>query len=70
MKGDGFQLFVKMGDKVKAGQKLLTFDIEKIKAAGYSPTTAVLVANSAAYKACNILKIGNGNEMDRLIEIV
>jgi PTS system sucrose-specific IIC component len=70
MKGDGFQLFVKMGDKVKAGQKLLTFDIEKIKAAGYSPTTAVLVANSAAYKACNILKTGSGNEMDRLIEIV
>lgn len=39
---DGFGLLVSEGDKVKAGQKLMTFDIAKSKAAGYSTTTAVL----------------------------
>ena len=46
MEGDSFELFCAEGDKVKAGQKLMTFDIEKIKKAGYSTTTAVLVTNS------------------------
>ncbi len=49
MKGDGFEVFVKEGQKVKAGDKLLTFDIEKIKAAGYPTTTAVLLTNSDDY---------------------
>ena len=39
MEGDGFELFCAEGDQVKAGQKLMTFDIDKIKAAGYSTTT-------------------------------
>ena len=46
MKGDGFKGFVQDGDRVKAGQKLIEFDIAKIKAAGYSPVTAVLLTNS------------------------
>ena len=46
MQGDGFKGFVKDGDQVKAGQKLIEFDIAKIKAAGYSPVTAVLLTNS------------------------
>ena len=46
MKGDGFKGFVSDGDQVKAGQKLIEFDIEKIKKAGYSPVVAVLLTNS------------------------
>ena len=46
MKGDGFKGFVHEGDQVKAGQKLIEFDIEKINKAGYSPVTAVLLTNS------------------------
>ena len=46
MKGEGFKGFVHEGDQVKAGQKLIEFDIAKIKAAGYSPVTAVLLTNS------------------------
>lgn len=69
MKGDGFTLFVKMGDHVKAGQKLLTFDIDKIKAAGYSTTTAVLVANSAAFSACRIEKTGQTELGEKLITV-
>ncbi len=46
MKGDGFTCLVKEGDAVKAGQPLILFDREKIKAAGYSDTVAVLLTNS------------------------
>lgn len=35
------------GDKVKAGTKLLTFDTEKIAAAGHPATTAFIVASTA-----------------------
>lgn len=31
MEGDGFEYFVKEGDKVNAGDKLLSFDPEKIQ---------------------------------------
>ena len=54
MEGDGFELFCAEGDSVKAGQKLMTFDIDKIKAAGYSTTTAVLVTNSDDYAGLTI----------------
>ena len=45
MNGDGFQLHVKAGDWVHLGDKLITFDPEKIKAAGHPTTTAFLVTD-------------------------
>ena len=45
MNGDGFQLHVKEGDRVRLGDKLITFDPEKIKAAGHPTTTAFLVTD-------------------------
>lgn len=45
MNGDGFQLYVKEGDRVRLGDKLITFDPEKIKAAGHPTTTAFLVTD-------------------------
>ena len=46
MAGDGFTCLVAEGDEVKAGQPLIRFDRQKIKAAGYSDTVAVLLTNS------------------------
>jgi PTS system sucrose-specific IIC component len=69
MKGDGFNLLVSEGQKVKAGQKLLTFDISKIKAAGYSTTTAVLLTNSEDYSNFKILKTGKTNTMEKIFSI-
>ncbi|MDE6844159.1 MAG: glucose PTS transporter subunit IIA [Lachnospiraceae bacterium] len=69
MKGDGFELFVSEGDKVKAGQKLMTFDIAKIKAAGYSTTTAVLLTNSDDYPDFRIIKTGATDTMEKLFTI-
>ena len=46
MNGDGFTCLVSEGDKVVAGQPLIRFSREKIRAAGYSDTVAVLLTNS------------------------
>lgn len=47
MKGDGFELHVKVGDRVKTGDKLISFDLDKIRAAGHSTITAVVVPETA-----------------------
>ena len=52
MGGDGFKLLVNEGDHVKAGQKLIEFDPEKIKAAGHPCTTMLIV--TAEGRAANI----------------
>lgn len=44
MKGDGFTCHVSQGDRVKAGDILLTFDPVKIAAAGHPAATAVVVS--------------------------
>lgn len=49
MDGDGFELVVKQGDKVKQGDLLVKFDIEKIKAAGHPVLTPIVVTNSGDY---------------------
>ncbi|MDO4308875.1 MAG: glucose PTS transporter subunit IIA [Eubacteriales bacterium] len=69
MNGDGFELHVSEGDQVKAGQKLITFDISKIKAAGYPATTAVLLTNSEDYPDFKILKTGHTEIMEKLFTI-
>lgn len=69
MKGDGFEVFVAEGDKVKAGQKLLQFNISKIKEAGYSATTAVLLTNSEDYPGFKVIKTGKTETMEKLFEI-
>ena len=66
LKGEGFQLHVKEGEKVTKGQKLITFDIAKIKAAGYHTTTAVLVTNSEDYATFKVNasdKVSAGNSL-------
>ena len=50
MKGDGFNTLVAEGDKVVKGQKLMEFDIAKIKAAGKADTVVVLLTNSDDYE--------------------
>ena len=44
--GKGFEAHVTQGDHVKAGDKLISFDISAIKEAGYPVETPVIVANS------------------------
>lgn len=50
MNGDGFQLFVDEGQKVRAGDPLIQFDPEKIRAAGHPLTTMLIVTGEGNAK--------------------
>ena len=69
MDGDGFEVFVAEGDKVKKGQKLMAFDIAKIKKAGYSSTTAVLLTNSDDFDDFRIIKTGSADYGEKLYTV-
>ena len=69
MKGDGFELLVEEGQKVKAGQKLMTFDIAKITAAGYSPVAAVLLTNSDDYPEFKVVKTGKTQRLEEVFTV-
>ena len=42
---------------------------DRIKAAGYSTTTAVLLANSGSYPSCHVVKTGRTEQMEKLITV-
>ena len=44
MNGKGFARFVEMGDTVKAGQPLISFDRDAIKAAGHEDIVTVIIS--------------------------
>ena len=50
MNGEGFTIHVSEGDRVKKGQELITFDPEKIRAAGHPVTTIMVVTNDSGYE--------------------
>lgn len=49
LEGKGFEVFVKRGDVIEAGTKLVSFDRSVIEAAGLSLVTPVLVTNSKKF---------------------
>ena len=40
---------VNEGDKIKKGTPIVSFDIDKIKAAGYDTTVSVIISNTADF---------------------
>lgn len=46
LQGECFQKYVEEGARVKKGDRLVSFDIDKIKEKGYDPTVMVLVSNT------------------------
>lgn len=51
MNGEGFAVAVAKGDRVNAGDTLVTVDFDKVKASGYSTTTLMTVLNTAMLTA-------------------
>ncbi len=68
MAGDGFECFVQIGQKVKAGEQLITFDREKIKQTGHPDCVAVLLSNSANYPDLSIHS-GVCHALDKVITV-
>ena len=55
LKGVGFECFVNENEHVKAGDLLLKADLKKIKAAGFSATTPIVVTNTKEYSAVEVI---------------
>lgn len=51
LEGKGFTAHVNQGDRVKVGDKLISFDIDVIKDAGYVTETPVIITNQDQYQA-------------------
>ena len=69
MNGEGFEQKVSQGDKVKAGDILGTFEIEKIAAAGLDDTTMVIVTNTADYASVTPVAEKTVAKGDAVIEL-
>lgn len=68
LKGKYITAHVAAGEKVKAGQVLLEFDLEKIAAAGYNTTVAVLVSNLYLFPKIRVVGYGKKACMEELLE--
>lgn len=69
MKGDGFDVKVKAGQKVTAGTPLVTFDRAKIEAAGYPIITPVVVMNTKKFASVTQIKSGTSSVGDPIIAV-
>lgn len=68
--GDGFSPKKQQGDKVKKGELLLEFDIEKIKAAGLETTTPIIITNSDDYSDVAVIEPKTVNPGDEIINLL
>jgi len=65
MKGDGFTIHVAEGDRVKAGQKLISFDPEKIRSAGHPLISMMVITDDAGFTKFNFdagKDVGSGED--------
>lgn len=69
LNGEGYQAFVKEGDKVKKGQTLVTFDMDLIRSKGYSLVTPVIVTNSDDYAKVELKANGAVSTGDTLLAL-
>ena len=69
MNGEGFEQKVSQGDKVKTGDVLGTFEIEKIAVAGLDDTTMVIVTNTADYASVTPVAEKTVTKGDAVIEL-
>lgn len=46
LNGEGFTKHVEQGDSIKKGTPIVSFDIDKIKTAGYDTTVSVVISNT------------------------
>lgn len=69
LEGKYYTTFVKTGDRINKGDKLIEFDINEIKKEGYEVITPVLVINSDKYNSVEDCKKTNVSFGDQLISV-
>lgn len=70
LKGEGFCLHCNMGDRVKAGDLLLEWDIALLKEKGYDVITPVLISNTADFISVRQTEAAQVSAGDLLLTIV
>lgn len=68
--GKYYETHVSEGDRVKTGQLLITFDMDRIKAEGYDVTTPLIVTNTDEYQDIKVLKTGKTDYRDHVLELI
>ncbi len=69
LKGQFYHVHVKDGDQIKTGQLIAEFDMEDIGRAGYNLTTPVIVNNTDDFKSIDMVKTGNINEREPMLQL-
>ena len=69
MKGQGFTMLVKEGQEVKAGDPLLTMDLEVVKGAGHPTTIITAVTNSDDFAGVEQGKTGPVQVGDEVLRV-
>ena len=54
LKGEGFETFKAMGDKVKAGEPIIEVNLTKVKDKGPSMATPIIITNMDAFEIINL----------------
>lgn len=70
LNGQGFTQHVKAGDKVTIGQRLVTVDLEAVKAAGYPIVTPVVITNTGDFTDITTTQATTVTSGDDLLTIV
>lgn len=68
LKGEPFEVFVKAGDQISAGQILIEADFAAIRSAGYDDTVIVVVTNSENFDSINETN-GSLNQNEPVMQI-
>ena len=69
LNGEPFDVRVNVGDKLKVGDLLAEFDMEKIKEAGYRTVTPVIVSNTDTFKDVVVLANGDIDEKAEMLKV-
>ena len=69
LKGEGFDVKVKNGDRIEEGTPLVTFDRSVIEKAGYPLVTPVIVLNADAFDTVDPVKLGPVSHGDPLLDV-
>lgn len=70
LEGKCFRALVSQGDEVKAGSRLIEFDIEGIKKAGYSEQTMIIITNSDDFDSVTADTDKNTDGTDPVIHLI
>lgn len=69
LNGQFFETHVTQGEQIKAGQLLLDFDVEAIKAAGYDTQTQIVITNSDSYQVDPLITEGHVTQKDQILQV-